>query len=510
MRLYPLFFALALSLIFPLSLSAKKPTEYLTMPLYEATPWGLSRLSGNVISNAIGIYSPDRDVYEQVSATPRGAIMEFVFLRSSNSSLKFDFASHDEGFSSHQRVKWVSDKAFKGWIKFKSLDGQRPANTIYFYCELSKKPSRRVFSTANGKIDSAIETEGDDVNLICEFSTTENNVITVKTAISHTSIPGAMSNFREDFATQQSVAQFQADAIGLWDNELNRIMVEGGSKNDKAEFYSSLYKLMLEPRAATDIDGQYRGSDHRDHSSLSYTHRNIYCSPDQANTLFPLLTIINPAVARDAMNTIIATARENRSNSFSDGSFLLTGSHISPGIASISLLTDCVMKGLFPRNLPRALAYAENTAKQLPPSTSPAEKEHIEWCLLQLAKTVGDSAAIQRHSAFESLDINTEQYRGNDAAAFVLSACGLRPLASGRAAYEITAPLFDQIIINFPSNYFTAKTFTISVDRANPGDNMVSYVTFNGKPLKSAILTHKELSQGGELHITLVGTKNMK
>lgn len=507
MRLSSIFFALALTLIFPLSLSAKKPTEYLTMPLYEATPWGLSRLSGNVISNAIGIYSPDRDVDVQVSATPRGAIMEFEFPRSSNSSLKFDFASHDEGFSSNQRVKWVSDKAFKGWIKFKSLDGQRPANTIYFYCELSKKPSRRVFSTANGKIDSAIETEGDDVNMICEFSTLENNVITVKTAISHTSIPGAMSNFREDFATHQSVAKFQADAISLWDNELNRIMVEGGSENDKAEFYSSLYKLMLEPRTATDTDGQYRGSDHRDHSSRSYTHRNIHCSPDQANTLFPLLTIINPAVARDAMNTIIATARENRSHSFSDGSFLLPGSHISPGIASISLLTDCVMKGLFPLNLPRALVYAENTAEQLPPSTSPAEKEHIEWCLLLLAKTAGDSAAIQRHSAFENFDVNTVQYRGNDVADFVLSACGLRPQAPGCAAYEVTAPLFDKIVFNLDPNYFAAKTLTITVDRAHPGDNIVSKVLLNGLPLKSNILTHKDLSQGGELYIILSGRK---
>ncbi len=506
MKLSTIFFAVALTLLLPLNLSAKKASEYVDSPVYEATPWGLTRISDSVIANAISISSPSAILGEQVAATPRGAVIEFKFRQSANSTLKFDFAKRDKA-NSYQRVKWVSDRSFKGWIKFAAADGEHPANTIYFYCELSKKPSRSGFSAGGGKIDPTTEFEGDNVNLICEFSTREGEDIIVKTAISHTSIPGAMSNFRKELISPQSIAQLQADAISAWDNELSKIAVEGGSENDKTKFYTALYQSMLDPRMAIDVDGQYRGADNRDHTSRGYIHRILYCNPNQVNTLFPLLTIINPAVARDAMNSIIASARENCSKNFVDDTFLSPSIDTKTGKASISLLTDCVMKGLFPSNLPRALSYAENTAEILAPTASAADAAHTQWCLLQLAKTVGDSAAIQRHNQVREIVLESTLMTGDDPAEYVIATCGLRPLYPGAAAYEVTAPLFDSIVFNLDPDYFAAKTFTIKADRSNPGDNVVTRISLNGKPLKSNILTHKDLSQGGELVITLSGQK---
>lgn len=494
------FLATLLSLAAVANSFGAKPADYIGRAALGSTPRGMVRNIPGDRAAAIPVTSSAGASELTAVATDHCEVAAYTIPATNSPQLIFNLYRHGGGASPKQRIKWVSDRAFKGWIK-----GNGPLDaTIYFYCELSRKPSHRAIIGSDGKVAStAAEYEGSDVNVACTFSTHASEPVIVKTAISHTSIPGAMNNFRSELPASITIEQLEADNADLWNAHLGKIMVEGGSEADREQFYTALFQAMLEPRIATDADGQYRGADNRDHTARGYTRRDLHCSPDQAASLYPLLTIIDPSVARDAMNTIIDIARENRTENFCAGSFLMPGSSATEGSASIALITDCVMKGLFPRNLTRAYAYAVNTADSCLADLPADQAANIRWCLLQLAKTVGDSEAAALYSDNNSTPSLCQSPAPSSPAGKVLSAIGLQPASFGKPEYQISIPHFDKITINLDPDYFSAKTFTIKVIRENPSDSEIKELLLNGKPLKSKSLTHKALSLGGTLEIIL-------
>src|SRR5690606_23897583 len=53
----------------------------------------------------------------------------------------------------------------------------------------------------------------------------------------------------------------------LWEDELNKIRVDGGSEDTKTIFYSALYHTLISPNIFSDVDGRYRGIDREIHTS---------------------------------------------------------------------------------------------------------------------------------------------------------------------------------------------------------------------------------------------------
>jgi len=74
--------------------------------------------------------------------------------------------------------------------------------------------------------------------------------------------------------------------------------------------------------------------------------------------------------------------------------------------------------------------------------------------------------------------------------------------------YEITSPVFDQVIIHLDSKYYPGKKFEI-LTRNNSHENMyIQSVSLNGKPLKKAWFYHEEFARGGKLEIELGSRPN--
>ena len=115
----------------------------------------------------------------------------------------------------------------------------------------------------------------------------------------------------------------------------------------------------------------------------------------------------------------------------------------------------------------------------------------------------GDPAGTQRRT----LEINAEEYgtgpgglSGNEdcgqmSAWLVFSMMGFYPVCPGSGQYVITTPGFDEVRIQLPDgNYFTSKT----INRSNE-NIFIQSSSLNGKKFKRYYLTHKEITQGGEL-----------
>ena len=125
----------------------------------------------------------------------------------------------------------------------------------------------------------------------------------VKVGISAVSIEGARANLEAEVPGWDfDLVRRQAE--DAWNTKLNKIQVEGGTKEQQRIFYSALYHCYVAPYIFNDVDGKYRGMDgevhHADHNV--YTVFSLW---DTFRALHPLMTILEPEMTSDWIKTFL-------------------------------------------------------------------------------------------------------------------------------------------------------------------------------------------------------------
>ena len=143
----------------------------------------------------------------------------------------------------------------------------------------------------------------------------------------------------------RSFAEVSAAAKKVWDEQMGRIKVEGGTEEQQKTFYSCLYRTLLFPREFYEFDKNeapvyYSPYDGQIHNGYMYTDNGFW---DTFRAVHPLFTLVYPEVSERIMQSIV--------NAYSESGFMPEWA--SPGHRgcmignnSISLLTDAWMKGI--------------------------------------------------------------------------------------------------------------------------------------------------------------------
>ena len=69
--------------------------------------------------------------------------------------------------------------------------------------------------------------------------------------------------------------------------------------------------------------------------------------------------------------------------------------------------------------------------------------------------------------------------------------------------YEITSPVFDEVVIRLDRNYYSGDSFVIKTHDNSPESCYITKASLNGKPLDTFWFTHRQFSQGGTLDLWL-------
>lgn len=80
--------------------------------------------------------------------------------------------------------------------------------------------------------------------------------------------------------------------------------------------------------------------------------------------------------------------------------------------------------------------------------------------------------------------------------------------ASQNPVYDITAPVFDEVVITLNPRYYKGKKFTIRTKNNSPQNDRVIKCEFNGNMLKDFMLYHKDFAGGGVLELELSGKES--
>lgn len=380
----------------------------------------------------------DNNIKAEMTAAPHSGILRFTFPKNNQSRIQIDLARRVGGTSTLQSVKVVNDHAIEGWMKC-TPDGGGWGNgdghaeyTVYFHAEFSKplknygvwsadipndwKRKREDVESAkyqtqigNAEILKQVkEKEGKHLGFYTEFATQANEQVLMKAGISFISIDGARNNLNKEITDWNFDAVHQR-AVALWNKALSKIAVEGGTKEEKTVFYTSMYHTMIDPRIFEDVDGRYWGGDGKAHTSTGFTKRTIFSGWDVFRSQMPLQTIINPALVNDMVNSLVTLADEKNKNYLERWELLNSYSGCMLGNPAVSVIADAYAKGIRGFDLKKAYELSANSVEKFgngdkgytPGGLSLSftlEYAYTDWCAAQLAKAVGNNKDYEKYS----------------------------------------------------------------------------------------------------------------
>lgn len=306
----------------------------------------------------------------EMTATPRTSRARFTFHRGQGNLLM----NLGEGLTNETgaTVRFVNDREIEG-SKLLGTFCYNPQAVfpIYFVMRIDKAPATRGYwklqrpmqgveaewDGYSGKYklytSYSKEMSGDDVGAWFTFDTTEGEAIEVSIGVSFVSIENARLNLETEQPAGTTFDQIRAQARKKWNEDLSRILVEGGTEEQKGVFYTALYHTMIHPNILQDVNGQYP---QMEGDKILTTDRNrytVYSLWDTYRNFHQLMTLVYPERQIDMVRTMLDMYREH--GWFPKWELYGRETLTMEGDPSIPVIVDTWMKGL--RDFDINLAY---------------------------------------------------------------------------------------------------------------------------------------------------------
>ena len=149
------------------------------------------------------------------------------------------------------------------------------------------------------------EVAGDNIGYrFCYEGLEEGEQITVHMGVSFVSI----ENARENLEAEQEGMDFDrmhAAAVNRWNSDLERIRIEGGTKDQQTIFYTALYHALIHPSTISDVNGEYPKMESAGVGKSDHTRYTIFSLWDTYRNLHQLLTLVYPERQTDMLRTMV-------------------------------------------------------------------------------------------------------------------------------------------------------------------------------------------------------------
>lgn len=284
----------------------------------------------------------------------------------------------------------------RGWS-----DNQR----IYFVIQCSQ-PFEKATLVSNQKALEGKEAEGTDLQALLKFKDHTSEPIVMKVGLSIVSVENARENL------QAEVEGFDFDAVKqaayhTWNDAVSAIKVEGGTEEQKTNFYTALYHSMVVPNVVSDVNGQYRRHDQTigqlSQGTVQYSTFSLW---DTFRAWNPMMTLIDTTLVTNMIHSFLHIYDASGELPLWPLSAGETGTMI--GYHSASVIADAYMKGIRGFDAEKALeALVVSSEKNQKGADyyiskgfipSNIKKESIscllefaydDWCIAQLAQALG-------------------------------------------------------------------------------------------------------------------------
>jgi predicted alpha-1,2-mannosidase len=232
----------------------------------------------------------------ELTGTTRAALMRFTFPRTAHANVLAEVSQSING-PNPGSVTVTGDHELQGWVR--SDAGYK----LYFAAAFDRPFAASGVWSPSGTAAGAY----------ASFDTTQDPTVTVRVAISYVSRAGAAGNLAAEIPANRPFEQVRRAATADWNRHLSEVTVRGAPLAPRQTFYDNLYRVLLMPSVFDDADGSYLGFDGAVRQAPSGHHHYTALSLwDVYRTEMPLLGLIEPAVARDVLVSLLDDADQNR------------------------------------------------------------------------------------------------------------------------------------------------------------------------------------------------------
>ena len=150
---------------------------------------------------------------------------------------------------------------------------------------------------------------GDDVGAWFCFDTKEGEQVEVHIGVSFVSTENARLNLDTELKNKTFDTAYP-DARKTWNDDLSRILVEGGTNDQKTVFYTALYHTLIHPNVLNDVNGEYPAMESDKILKANNTRYTVFSLWDTYRNLHQLMTLVWPDRQTDMVRSMIDMYRE--------------------------------------------------------------------------------------------------------------------------------------------------------------------------------------------------------
>lgn len=251
------------------------------------------------------VYLADYDVTTEFTPTERAVAFRFTFPDNESSYIVLD------AFNGGSMVKIIpEERKIIGYCQ--NNHGGVPANFKNYFVAIFDKDFEITKTWKEDDLQDTDEAKGFHVGAVIGFKTKKGEQVNAKIASSFISQEQAELNLNREIG-DKSFEAIKTEGAAIWEKELSRIKVEGGTEELRKTFYSALYRVLLFPRSFYEYD--------KDNQLVHYSPYNGEVLPgymytdngfwDTFRAVFPFFTLMYPELNSHIMEGLANTYKES-------------------------------------------------------------------------------------------------------------------------------------------------------------------------------------------------------
>jgi len=295
----------------------------------------------------------DHHVKVELTASEHVAYHRYAFDDASTAKLLIDL-QYGIGINSIPTNVLEANQQFEDDF---TLSGYRKAQVwaqrdLYYVIRFNKRiKGKELLVAPNGSKELA-------PRYLLNFDMKGNHELEVLIGVSTIGVQEAKKNMIAQIRSFETFDEVKAKASDKWNALLSKVDVEG-SPEKKVSFYSSLYRMYIQPNNIADIDCRYRGEDGEVKQSSINKYYSTLSLWDTYRAAHPIYTILTPDLVSDLVTSMMDSYAHkpfDPDNPREANKYLprwqLWGkeTHTMVGNHAVPVIVDAFLKGIEPSN----------------------------------------------------------------------------------------------------------------------------------------------------------------
>jgi predicted alpha-1,2-mannosidase len=233
---------------------------------------------------------------------------------------------------------------------------------VYFVIEFSH-PTASVQVKVDDKISSASVGErfsGKQIKAIFSHAP-ESKPLTIRVGLSCTSIEGARKNLAAEIPHWDFEAAVRQNEQ-VWSEALAVVNADLPDKALSQTFYTGAYHSLVAPATFNDVDGTYRGQDHKNYPNPGFTKYTALSIWDIYRGEFPFIMLMQPHRTNDIVRTLLADYAQMNQHSLPMWTLWGNETWSMDGFHAAGLIVGAYVRGFRDFDVQAAYAAMRETA----------------------------------------------------------------------------------------------------------------------------------------------------